>query len=296
MENLKNNKIIYSLSAVIALLLGILVYFNMQFSEQKKLLKADLEFSKQNIEELTTELNKKIEEVEVLGGNVKDLQQAKEELDKERKRILKASDYTYRQLLEARKIIQGHKQLLKQKDKEIEQLKEVNESLLTENTELKEDKNSLNKSIRKLSNEKEKLNEKVAFASRLKAEGIQLFAVTKRGKERDGDSWRARHISQLKVSFDIAKNKIAPVGNKEILIQITDENDKVIFDIATGSGTFFYEGKEKFFTAKKNVLYDKKQQQVSFSYKKGSEYEKGKYKLAIYTDGYLMGEKSFTVR
>ena len=56
------------------------------------------------------------------------------------------------------------------------------------------------------------------------------------------------------------------------------------------------DGKETFYTAKKDVLFDNSQQQLSFTYDKGSEYDKGVYTMEAFTDGYSMGAKTFTVK
>jgi cell division protein ZapB len=98
------------------------------------------------------------------------------------------------------------------------------------------------------------------------------------------------------VKFNIAKNDVAPVSGKEILMRIIDDNENVLFDVARGSGTFTLDGKETFYTAKQEILFDNTQQEVSFLYDKGSEYLPGRYVMEIYTDGYKMGSKSFRVK
>jgi hypothetical protein len=69
-----------------------------------------------------------------------------------------------------------------------------------------------------------------------------------------------------------------------------------LFDVARGSGTFELDGKETFYTEKQEILFDNTQQQVNFLYEKGSEYLPGRYVMELYTDGYLMGSKSFRVK
>ena len=79
-------------------------------------------------------------------------------------------------------------------------------------------------------------------------------------------------------------------------MRIIDDNDNVLFDVARGSGTFVLDGKETFYTAKQEILFDNSQQVVSFLYDKGSEYLPGRYVMEVYTEGYLMGSKSFRVK
>jgi cell division protein ZapB len=181
------------------------------------------------------------------------------------------------------------------KDVEIAELKKVNEELVVENKELKTERNVLNQNLRDAEKTKEQLTEKVQIASRLEAENISVAALNDNGKARE-DEFRARQISKLQVKFNIAKNDVAPVSGKEILMRIIDDNGNVLFDVARGSGTFELDGKETFYTEKQEILFDNTQQQVNFLYEKGSEYLPGRYVMELYTDGYLMGSKSFRVK
>ena len=80
------------------------------------------------------------------------------------------------------------------------------------------------------------------------------------------------------------------------MIRIVGPDDNVLFDVASGSGTFMFDGKEEFYTAKQEILFDNTRQKLAFDYDKGSEYVPGAYHLQVYTDDYLMGEKEFMVK
>jgi FtsZ-binding cell division protein ZapB len=191
--------------------------------------------------------------------------------------------------------VEGYRELLVLKDVEISELKKVNQELVVENTELKTERNKLNQTIQAAQQKEAALTEKVQIASRLAAENIAVVALNARGKARE-DEFRARQVSKLQVTFNIAKNDVAPVAGKDILMRIKDENDNVLFDVARGSGTFELDGKETFYTAKQEILFDNSRQEVRFLYEKGSEYLPGAYIMELYTDGYLMGSKSFKVK
>jgi cell division protein ZapB len=80
------------------------------------------------------------------------------------------------------------------------------------------------------------------------------------------------------------------------MIRVIDENGQVLFDVARGSGTFLFNGKEEFYTAAQEILFDNTRQQLTFLYDKGSEYPEGTYRLEIYTDDYLIGQGEFGVK
>jgi cell division protein ZapB len=146
-----------------------------------------------------------------------------------------------------------------------------------------------------LSQSKNELASKVAIASQLKAENIRILALNDRGKERTSP-FRAKQISQLKIEFNLAENSVAPIEGKKIMIRIIDENGQVLFDVARGSGTFIFNGKEEFYTAAQEVLFDNTRQKLTYLYDKGSEYSPGTYTLEIYTDDYLIGRGDFVVK
>lgn len=294
----KNNKaaIIIAIMAVVIILQAVKIFLDSREKQevvtQLTSTEQELAATMQRLNEIRTELDAKIEEVTKLGGDVADLQAAKGEIEKELGRTKRATGKEIKALKDR---VEGYELLLKNKDEEIEQLKNVNKELLTENKTLKTQKNVLGDSIKRLGQTKQELASKVAIASQLKVENIRIVALNDRGRERESP-FRARQIDKLQVDFNIAENNVAPIEGKKIIIRIIDESGQVIFDVAKGSGTFILNGKEEFYTAAQEILFDNTRQKLSFNYKKGSEYASGNYKLEVYTDGYLMGKGSFAVK
>jgi hypothetical protein len=294
----KNNRstIIIGLLLVIILIQGVKWYLDSQEIKEKdekiETTEQELASTKQRMIEIKNELEQKIAEVQKLGGDVTDLQTAKAEIETELKRTTRANGKVIKDLKDK---VEGYELLLKNKDEEIEKLKNVNKELLTENKTLKTEKNQLGDSLNELSQTKEELATKVAIASQLKVENIKIVAVNERGKERDSP-FKNKQVSKLKVDFNIAENNVAPIEGKKILIRIIDENGQVIFDVARGSGTFMYAGKEEFYTAAQEILFDNTKQKLTFLYEKGSDYASGTYTLEVYTDDYKMGSGQFTVK
>jgi len=246
----------------------------------------------QRLDEIRVELDDKIAQIEKLGGNVVDLQKAKAEVESE---LRSARKRFGKDISELKDRVEGYEELLELKDGEIEKLKSLNRELFTENRTLKTRQNKLSDSINTLSQNKEELASKVALASQLKAENVIVASVNARGKENDSP-FRSRQLEKLKVEFNIADNKVAPIEGKTIMIRVTDENGQPIFDVARGSGTFQLNGREEFYTSAQEILFDNTKQKLTFMYEKGSEYASGVYNVEIFTDGYLMGRSQFTVR
>lgn len=294
----RNNKVpvIIAFMAIVIIIQGIKIYLDTKEKQEVRTqlitTEEELATTMQRLTEISEELDEKIAQVEKLGGDAADLEQAKIEIEEELRRNKRATGKEIKALKDR---VEGYELLLKNKDEEIAKLQTVNKELLTENRSLKTQQNRLGDSLNRLSQSKDELATKVAIASQLKAENIRIVSLNDRGKERTSP-FRTKQIEQLKVEFNLAENSVAPIEGKKILIRIIDENGQVIFDVARGSGTFIYDSKEEFYTAAQEVLFDNTRQKLSFIYEKGSEYAPGTYALEIYTDDYMMGRGEFVVK
>jgi DNA repair exonuclease SbcCD ATPase subunit len=297
----KSNKraLIIAIIAIFVIINGVKLYMDYQKQEELESeiasKDAELEDTYHKLENISNELNQKIEEIQKLGGDIEELTKVKEELEKEKTQLRAAQTTANRRYREIKDKLDGYETLLKQQDVEITRLKDINKELVSENTNLKKRENKLTDSLSTVSQSRQQLAEKVALASRLKAENIKIFAVNNKGKERENE-FRNRHIDKIKIEFNLAENKVAPIEGKDIIIRIVDSEGDVLFDVASGAGTFIVGGKELFFTARQEILFDNTQQRLSFLYHKGSEYKDGKYTIEIYADDYVIGRESFIVK
>ena len=244
---------------------------------------------------LQHELEERMIEIDRLGGDVQDLELIVAELEEEKANLLDRTQYSERQLVRLRERVDGYQELLILKDKEIAELKTVNQELVSENQDLKSEQNQLRRTLNQTEQTKQELEEQMVIAGRLKAENIRIYALSSRGRLKENE-FKARSINKLRIDFNIAENNLAPIEGKEIMIRIVGPDDNVLFDVATGSGTFMFRGREEFYTAKQQILFDNTMQKLSFMYDKGSEWATGRYELEVYTEDYLMGEKAFLVK
>lgn len=294
----KSNKstIIIALLSIVIIIQFVKIYLD---RKEEQVLRAEnatteqeLASTMQRLNEISNELDQKIAEIQKLGGDITELTKAKQEIETELKRTRRANGQVIKELKDR---VEGYEELLKIKDEEIEKLKTVNKELLSENVTLKTQKNVLGDSISKLSQSKDELASKVAIASQLKAENFRIVAVSDRGKERESP-FKNRQLGKLKIEFNLAENNVAPIEGKKIMIRIVDENGQVLFDVSRGSGTFIYNGKEEFYTALQEVLFDNTKQKLTYLYEKGSDYAPGSYVLEVYCDDYMMGSGKFEVK
>jgi regulator of replication initiation timing len=292
------NKTTILLIAIIGVMALALVYFlwsNTELKEEVEVTQKELNLAVLQLDSIGTELDKKILELQKLGADYSDLLVVKKELEEEKKRLLTTDQRNRTAIAQLKDKVAGYEELLHLKDAEIKKLKTQNEQLYTENTALKTEKNQLTDSIRTLAVKEAQLTEKVAIASRLQLRGLKVYAVNDKDKEREGE-FRNRHIGKIRIEFGVAENKVAPIEGKDLLIRVIGPDNQVLFDVTRGSGTFMFEGREMFFTVKKEILYDRSAQTVSVLYEKGSDYALGLHTVEVYTDDYLMGKGTFVVK
>ena len=289
--------IIIGLLTLTILVILFLFYQNNQASRrQLQSNKQELTETYNKLESISNELDMKIEEIQKLGGDVEELRLIRETLEMEKEQLQNEGTLAKKQYTKIRNRVEGYRELLVSKDAEISELKRLNEVLYSENTELKEEKKTLNQTLSEIQLDKQTLAKKVAQASQLEAENIQVIGLNSKGKGKERDRYRSSQLAQLQVKFNLAKNEVAPIEGKDIIVRVIEPDGNVVFDVARGSGTFMHDGKEMYYTAKQNILFDNSGQELSFLYEKGSDYNEGRHTVEIYADDHVIGTASFEVR
>ncbi|MEQ9404964.1 MAG: chromosome segregation protein SMC [Cyclobacteriaceae bacterium] len=292
----KNRTPVFIIITVI--LLGIVIFFFMQnkkLEEERQRQEQEISETYLRLDSISGELDQRIRTIVELGGEIDTLLVLKEQLENDKKSLLTRQKNQRAQISQLNERVSGYKELLLIKDEEINQLKIINEQLSEENTTLKVEKNELSASIQQLEQSKEELADKIEKASKLEITGLKVFAVSDKGRERE-DEFRNRHINSLKIQFTVLDNEIAPIEGKDLLLRITAPDGNVLFDVTRGSGSFTFEGRDLFYTATQEILYDRNRQLVTFMYDKGSDFSVGQHKVEVYTDQYLMGTGTFMVK
>ncbi|MEM0938285.1 MAG: chromosome segregation protein SMC [Bacteroidota bacterium] len=293
----KNRTPIFIIITALLLVAVVFLYYQTrELAKEKELQLQEILLTQAKLDSIGDELDQRIQTIRELGGQVDTLEALKQQLEEDKKALLDTRKNQRNQIARLNDRVDGYKELLLIKDREIEELKIINEQLAKENSTLKVEKNQLSESIQQLEESTQELAQKVAVASRLEISEIQINALNDRGKERDGGEYRNRHINQLKIQFFVLENEIAAIEGKELLLRVMAPDGSVLFDVSRGSGSFTFENRELFYTAKQEILYDRTSQQVTYLYDKGSEYAIGQHTVEIYTNSYLIGKESFIVK
>jgi hypothetical protein len=315
-ESTQSNGIWKVLVAVLAITSGILGYL---LFNSKIAIKNQTEVINQKVEELASarvrldsigsQLDAKIAQIKVLGGNVESLEAAKKQLEADKVQLKKVNSFS-KQQYDVK--IADFVTLLAAKDAELGQLKKENVELVAKNKDLfsqngtltnenmglKTSKQQLADSVDDAYRRNRELTAKVTRASALQAQFVQALALSDKGKERDGGVYRASKVDKIKVIFQLQPNPIAKQDVKTIFMRVIDPDGAVLYDSGVGSGNFDMFGKESTYTAKTDLQFQNTGQGVEIIYGRGSaiQYREGHYKIELYSEGFKIGEGSFDIK
>ncbi|MGB3618272.1 MAG: chromosome segregation protein SMC, partial [Catalinimonas sp.] len=247
------------------------------------------------LDSLRGELEGRYSEIARLGGDTAGLRTSIRELDEQLSRARRQGNA---RTVELRQLESDYKLLLSQKDGEITKLRAQNEELYAENSDLKQNIVEIGDTVQRLSQRIREQAQKVAVASVLKAQNLNITYIDQRGKERDDrdNEFRGRRVDKVKVNFTIADNPVAKIETKDVMIRILEPEGSTLQDVATGSGTFKYDGQEIFYTAKQSFLFDNQNPRLTFIYNKGTPFKEGTHQVELYAEGARIGEGSFTIK
>lgn len=211
------------------------------------------------------------------------------------KLIASQSDYyrTKKKLDLLRKITQGYVA-------QLDSLYQVNQALTEENIRIKKDISKERQIRTELTKEKEELYEKVSVASMLKAYNIKANTVRLRsGGSKEIETDKAKRVERVKICFTLSENKIATSGKKTIYVRIARPDNQIVSEGKDDIYSFEYQGQRIQYSMKKEINYDNKSQEICLSWDKKDEKTPamvGKYNVAIFVDGYEIGQSQFELK
>ncbi|MDZ7898495.1 MAG: hypothetical protein U5N85_10795 [Arcicella sp.] len=313
MESNSNQGILKIATGVLIGVVALMSYLfmgarNENFELQKSLTTKveELSSTQVKLDSISRALDNKITEIQQLGGNVKELQAVKAQLEADKKKL--KSDFGFS--MEKYDVkIKEYENFLVVKDDDIRKLKEDNRTLLartktleeekqqviTENTGLKTDKEGLTQTVATYTAQNDDLKRKVNLATAMKAVNVQVAALARNGKVREGGIYKSSKIERLKISFIMPSNPVAEKNMKDIFVRIFDQNGAVISEDSK-AGILQYDGKEIGYSVKQSIPFENNDQEVEIIYAKGSAYKAGKYNLELYAEGFKIGNGAFEVK
>lgn len=259
------------------------------------------------LDSLARELDIKISELADLGHRVEELQAVRLDLERDKNRLLSNNGVN---LKEFNSKIAEYEALIRKKERQIAEVLGENTKLVANNTKLgnenkdlkvysdvlKTENVALADTVVRYSERNKELSDKVTIAAALRPTNYLVTAISKRGKERDGEEFKSKRVDRVKISFKLAENALTKKENKTIYLRIIDPRGNVLSDMALGSGAFNFGGKETVYTAKQVINYTNANQTVDFYYDREAKYEKGNHIVELYAEGFRIGQTNFAVK
>lgn len=192
---------------------------------------------------------------------------------------------------DAREIARLKKELVTVRDvlrsyiRQVDSLNQVNETLRSENSQIRNELAERNRQNVNLASEKATLSEKVAIAAQLDATGITMTPLNKRNKA----AKKMKDCKQIQVNFNITKNVTAANGQRVIYVRIQIPNGDVL-----KGGTFEYENRQLEYSMKKVIEYAGEEIAVQTYWNVSEFLSAGNYRVSIFSDGNMIGTKTFS--
>jgi len=195
-------------------------------------------------------------------------------------------------------------QLIRQYKKELNTLREImksyivqidslntrNQLLRAENIEVKEQMSQIKTELEEERKIKEDLSEKIEYGSKLTAKEIFTIPLNERGREKD----KISKIARIRTCFIIRENPIAEPGPKTVYLRISRPDNIILAD--SEQDVFESEGETLVFTASREIEYENQDLPVCIFWQNNGMLIPGNYTVNLYTDGYIIGSTTLSLR
>ncbi len=281
----------------------VLIYLILRNKNQEiAYLETEVTNQKTELTKLETRLREQINETKQLEDQNQDnrilldsLEQTLAEVVQDRDSLQRTTNYSFSQLSQVRQKIQAYEVLLRKKDERIKELQYANEVMQEQNTDLKNEKNVLIEQVTDEQKRVERMQRKIDDSAVLRAENLNVSIIDDRGKLQSGGQYKSKRIDRLNVTYNIARNNLAKIGNKDVYIRVLEPAGTLLINPQT-SGSFDANGQSLQYSSKDRILFDNSSQTYTFQFSRTGNYQAGTHRVEIYADGTRIGVGTFQVR
>lgn len=259
---------------------------NQELQELRELAELDKQEMENDYERLTVQYGEMISQIsnDSLVEQLTQEQLRTQQLLKELKEV-KATDA--REIARLKRELETVRAVLRDYIRQVDSLNQVNQALVAENDRVKDELAQSNQANEGLRQEKQNLTEKVAIAAQLDATAITMSILNKRGKT----TKKMKDCKTIQVNFTIARNVTAQNGNRTLYVRIQTPTGAVLTE-----GTFPYENRQLEYSMKRVVEYAGEELPVTANWQVGEYLEGGEYRVSIFSDGNMIGTRTFTFK
>ena len=290
-----NKKTLIPIIAVAVLLIGALVYLGVRLSQATQANEEMVqlfELEKVEMENEYSTFATQYDEMQILISNdslVAQLEREKLRTQQllEELRATKASNAA--EIARLKKELKTVRAVMRSYVMQIDSLNQANAKLAKENKRVRTQYAEATKRVEVLQEEAKNLSDKVTLAAQLDATNIRIEPRNKRGKETNS----VKSVIKFAIDFTIVKNITAATGERTIYVRIAKPDGSVLTKDA--SRTFKYENTKLEYSIKKLIEYTGEEQAVTVYWDVEEFLNPGQYTVYLFSDGVMIGERSFTM-
>lgn len=183
--------------------------------------------------------------------------------------------------------------------RQIDSLNTVNNVLRADKAKVETDLGAEKDKSKALQTEKEGLQNRIDRAALLttlnvKADGVRFS----RGGKKEDVTNKAKKVEKIRVTFDVAENKLTKAGPKDVYIRIITPDGKELTRAADNDHMFEFDGAKGFYASKKSIDYNNQPISVAVycpKAKDDDEFLPGKYIIEITADKASIGKTTLTL-
>lgn len=299
-----NRKMIVAALAIIAVVVGALVFFAVTQMRKAQAKEAELEqyqldIAQQQLEQEYNDLNEEFEQFEnsrrfITDDSVKrelenKYEAARLQVEKLQQELTSQQRKSAAEIAKLRGEIDTLRALLRHYVEEIDRLNKENQQLRTENQEIKEKNTRLESRVNETTRRNEELSERMTLAEKLNVTGLTLTPLNKKGKTEK----KVTKATQLRVTFTIPQNNSTPVGEKTIYLRLISPSGQLLGN----GGTFPFEGGNVEYSARKTVEYAGEEiGGVTIYWDVNMPLIAGDYTVELFADNFRLISRQFNLR
>ncbi|MDE6207351.1 MAG: hypothetical protein K2M55_06040 [Muribaculaceae bacterium] len=290
--------------AVVAILVGVLVFTTVRATRQAEASRNELEQvlldnAQQMLQNEYADLNEEFEQFEnsrkfITDDSVKralsdKYEAARVQVEKLQQELKDQKRKSSAEIAKLRGEIETLRALLRHYVEEIDRLNKENEALRTENKEVKEQNRRLSTQVTETAKKNEVLSERMTLAERLNVTGLTLTPLNKKNKVEK----KIAKAVQLRATFTIPQNNSTPVGEKTIYMRIISPSGQLL----GSAGTFSFEGGNVEYTARKMIEYAGEEiGGINIYYDVNTPLIAGEYTVELFADNFRLISRHFTLQ
>ena len=294
-----NKKLVWILFAVLAVVIGVLVYWNLRQHQEMSEMVEQMTIEKEELQEEYEELAYQFDgyqQMDIRNDSLQDLlsreQQRVQDLLEELRQT-KASNA--RRIAELKKELSTVRAIMRDYVRQIDSLNATNQRLTVENEQLAQNNEALNRSNEQLTRSNERLTETVTRASMLEITSCTLTMLNKN----DRKTRMANHVSKLQFDYVIAKNITCSPGIKQLYARVIDPNGALMSNNSTDTMHLFaFESGEIPYSMMQEIEYagEAFSGTCYCSLSEAEHVQKGFYTIDFFCDGNLIGSFPFQLK